>query len=71
MKCFSPKTKCLVIKSYNGELFVTIDEHIFELRELRRNERFSKEFDDVIEHREKSTYKSCICLSWFLCRENF
>ena len=48
-----PKTNCLVIKAFNGDLLVTIDEQILELKELSRNERFSKEFDEVIEVKEK------------------
>ena len=47
LKCFIPKTECLVIKAYDGQLLVTIDEKVYELRELSRNERFSKEFEDV------------------------
>lgn len=47
IKCFKPKTECLVIKSFNEELLVTIDEKIYELKELSRNERFSKEFDEI------------------------
>ena len=47
LKCFIPKTECLVIKAYNGQLLVTIDENVYELRELNRNERFSKEFEEV------------------------
>ena len=66
LKCFSPKTKCLVIKSYNGELFVTIDEQIFELKELNRNENFSKEFDEVIEHKEKKKYIPPMTHPWKL-----
>ena len=53
LKCFMPKTEVLVIKAFNGDLLVTIDEKVFELKELSRNERFSKEFDDVIEVKEK------------------
>ena len=49
LKCFAPKTEALVIKAFNGDLLVTIDEQVLELRELSRNERFSKEFDEVIE----------------------
>lgn len=56
LKCFSPRTECLVIKAYNGDLLVTIDEQILELRELNRNERFSKEFDEVIKVKEKKKY---------------
>lgn len=56
IKCFMPKTECLVIKAYNGDLLVTIDEHVYELRELSRNERFSKEFDESVEKKEKKKY---------------
>ena len=56
LKCFIPKTECLVIESFNGELLVTIDEKVFELKELSRNERFSKEFDEVVNEKEKEKY---------------
>ena len=46
LKCFSPKTECLVIKSFNGNLLVAIDEQVMELKELNRNEKFSKEFNE-------------------------
>ena len=49
IKCFKPKTECLVIKAFNGDLLVTIDEQILELKELNRNERFSKEFNETEE----------------------
>ena len=53
LKCFLPKTECLVIKAYNDDLLVTIDDSIYELRELSRNERFSKEFDDISEQKKQ------------------
>ena len=53
LKCFLPKTECLVIKAFNGELLVAIDEKVFELKELSRNERFSKELDEVVGVKEK------------------
>ena len=56
LKCFLPKTECLVIESFSGELLVTIDEKVFELKELSRNERFSKEFDEVKEIKPKIKY---------------
>lgn len=56
LKCFMPKTECLVIESFNGDLLVTIDEKVFELKELSRNERFSKEFDEVVEEKRKEKY---------------
>jgi transposase len=56
LRCFMPKTECLVIKAFNGQLLVTIDEQVLELKELTRNERFSKEFDEVIETKEEKKY---------------
>ena len=56
LKCFIPKTECLVIESFNGDLLVTIDEKVFELKELSRNERFSKEFDEVVEEKQVVKY---------------
>lgn len=47
LKCFLPKTEVLVIKAFNGDLLVTIDESLYELKELSRNERFSKEFNEL------------------------
>lgn len=45
LKCFLPKTECLVIETFDKNLFVTIDENIYNLKQLERNQRFSKEFD--------------------------
>ena len=56
LKCFSPKTECLVIKAYDGSLVVSIDEQILELRELTRNERFSKNFEEVPIVKERKKY---------------
>ena len=56
LKCFSPKTECLVIKAYDGSLVVSIDEQILELKELSRNERFSKNFEEVEIVKEKKKY---------------
>lgn len=47
LKCFMPKTEVLVIKAFNGDLLVTIDNQVYELKELSRNERFSKEFNEL------------------------
>ena len=66
LKCFIPKTECLVIKTLNGDLLVTIDEQILELKELSRNERFSKEFDEVIEVKEKKKYIPTMSHPWKL-----
>ena len=59
LKCFLPKTECLVIETFDGNLFVTIDENIYNLKELERNQRFSKEFDceDNNQIKEKNIYR--------------
>jgi Transcriptional regulator containing PAS, AAA-type ATPase, and DNA-binding domains len=56
LKCFMSKTDALVIKSFNGDLLVSIDEQILELIELSRNQRFSKEFEDIPIIKEKIKY---------------
>ena len=56
LKCFSPKTECLVIKTYDGSLVVSIDEQICELKELSRNERFSKNFEKIPVTKENKKY---------------
>lgn len=59
LKCFKPKTECLVIKSFNGELFVTIDERIYELRKLETHKKYSEEFD-IIKNESKKERKKYI-----------
>ena len=66
LKCFVPKTECLVIKAFNGDLLVTIDEQVLELRELIRNEKVSKDFDEVIEIKEKKKYIPPMTHPWKL-----
>ena len=66
LKCFMPKTECLVIKAFNEELLVTIDEQVFELKELSRNKKISKEFDEVIEKKEKKKYIPPMSHPWKL-----
>ena len=66
LKCFSPKTECLVIRAFNNELLVTIDEQVLELKELSRNERFSKEFDEAIETKERKKYIPPMTHPWKL-----
>ena len=53
LKCFRPKTECLVIKAFNGELLVTIDDKIYELRKLQTHKKYSEEFDFVSEPKEE------------------
>lgn len=66
LKCFSPKTECLVIKAFNGDLLLSVDEQVLELRELTRNERFSKEFDESVEIKEKKKYIPPMSHPWKL-----
>ena len=66
IKCFAPKTECLVIKAYNEDLLVTIDEQVFELKELSRNEKLSKNFDEVKEIKEKKKYIPPMSHPWKL-----
>lgn len=47
LKCFTPKTECLVIKAYNGDLLVSIDEQILELKKLNRNKKYSENFNEI------------------------
>jgi len=47
LKCFKPKAECLVIKDFNGQLLVIIDDKVYELRELQTHEKYSKEFDVI------------------------
>jgi len=57
IKCFMPKTEVLVIKAFNGELLVTIDEKVYELTELTRNQKESEEFDNIfIKPKERKKY---------------
>ena len=42
LKCFKPHTKVLVIKAFNGDLFVTIDEKIYELKQLESHKKYSE-----------------------------
>lgn len=56
LKCFMPKTECLVIESFHGDLLVAIDEKIYELRELIRNAKYSKDFESVPISKEKKKY---------------
>ena len=53
LKCFRPKTECLVIRAFNDELLVTIDDKIYELRKLESHKKYSEEFDILPTQQEK------------------
>ena len=46
------------MNAFDGDLLVTIDDKIYELKELSRNERFSKKFEQVPVQSEKKKYIS-------------
>lgn len=57
LKCFRPKTECLVIKAFNGDLLVTIDDTIYELKKLESHKKVSEEFDqEIVQPKEKKKY---------------
>lgn len=57
LTCFKPKTECLVIKAFNGELLVSIDENVYELRELQRNAKTSSVMnEEIIESKKIKKY---------------
>ena len=67
--CFRPKTECLVIKAFDGEMFITIDEKIYELRKLQSNQKYSKEFDIIslpTSKKEKKKYIPPMTHPWKL-----
>ena len=67
LKCFRAKTECLVIKAFNGELLVTIDEKVYELRKLQSHKKYSEEFDVSPEpKKEKKKYIPPMTHPWKL-----
>jgi len=67
IKCFKPKTKCLVIEAFDGSLLVTIDEKVYELKELKRNKNYSEDFDKKLNiSKEKKKYIPPMTHPWKL-----
>ena len=67
LKCFKPKTECLVIQAFDGDLLVTIGEKIYELRKLEKHEKYSKDFDNILEiKKEKEKYIPPMSHPWKL-----
>lgn len=67
LKCFMPKTEVLVIKAFNGDLLVTIDEKVYELKELDRNSKLSNNFDDIpVKPKERKKYIPPMSHPWKL-----
>lgn len=49
--CFKPKTESLIIEALNGQLLITVDEEIYELRKLEERKNISPNID--AEEKEK------------------
>ena len=45
LKCFKPKTECLVIEAFDGQMLVSVDEQIYSLDKLEIHEKHSEDFD--------------------------
>lgn len=69
--CFKPRTECLVIKSYDNQLFLTVDETVYKLNELKKNKETSYEYDNEIkkEKKERKIYIPPMTHPWK--RESF
>lgn len=44
--CFKPKIECLVITAFDETLLVSIDDKVYELKELQKNAKYSAEFNE-------------------------
>ena len=67
LKCFRPKTECLVIKAFNDELLVTIGEKVYELRKLETHKKYSENFDiNPKKEKQKTKYTPPMTHPWKL-----
>lgn len=55
---FKKKTKALVIKAYDGQMLITVDDRIYELKEIPTHQKYSVSFmeENKEEKKEKKTY---------------
>ncbi len=60
MICFQPKTECLVIHTFDDQLLVSIDEEVYELRELKLRKEVSQNIDIEEEKKESKEKKKYI-----------
>ena len=57
----------MVIQAFDGDLLVTIGEKIYELRKLEKHEKYSKDFDNILEiKKEKEKYIPPMSHPWKL-----
>lgn len=55
--CFLPKTECLVIQAFDGDLLVSIEDKVFELKKLETHKKTSEEFDIIINNAVEKSKK--------------
>lgn len=54
---FIPKTKCLMIESFQGNLYMTVNDHVFIAQKILKHQQFSSNFDQVkAEPKERKKY---------------
>ena len=56
--CFMPHTECLVVEAFDGSMMVTIDEKVYQLKELEKHKKESIILNEAIENipKEKRVY---------------
>lgn len=64
--CFKAHTECLVIEAFDGSLLVTVDEHVYQLKELKEHKEISIELDEIIKDtpKEKRMYVPPMSHPW-------
>ena len=64
--CFKPHTECLVIEAFDGTIMVTIDEKVYQLKELEDHKKASVNLNEIIENipKEKKIYIPPMSHSW-------
>lgn len=55
-KYFTKRTKALIIKAFNGDIYVNIAEKNYTTRRLEKHELYSEEFDILPEKKERPKY---------------
>ena len=53
---FATGTKILVIKAFDGNLFASVGENVYALKQLDLHQHYSKEFDQIPEQKETKIY---------------
>jgi hypothetical protein len=56
--CFKPHTECLVIKAFDNTLLVTIDDKVYQLKELKQHKKVSIELNEILDTipKDRKTY---------------